>query len=367
MTRILVIDDAEPLRKDLIELLSYEGFDVMGAENGIVGVEVARHYRPDLIICDVMMPEMNGYQVLDVLRADARTDSIPFIFLTARTERTEQRYGMGLGADDYLTKPYIVTDLLSTIKARLDKQQRLADMVDQRIKSLSDNIITALPHELRTPLNTVIGFSEMLISEAGSLDALQVVEWSRHINDAGQRLYRMVENYLIYVRIEIMQNDTSQLEAMRKHRVDFPDTMVEFHALHNAEKEGRQDDLKIEVNANASVRVSDQDIGKITDELVDNALKFSDLGSSVKVTTSLTDKHYVLTVEDKGRGMTAEQVASIGAYMQFERWFYEQQGSGLGLTIVRRLVELYGGDMLIESEVDQGTKVTVRLALMIDR
>src|SRR5687768_15229318 len=98
MTKILVIEDVHYLRDDVIEVLRFEGFDVRGAENGLVGVEVAREYMHDLIICDIMMPEMDGYGVLETLRSDLKTATIPFIFLTAKTDRVDMRHGMGMGA-----------------------------------------------------------------------------------------------------------------------------------------------------------------------------------------------------------------------------------------------------------------------------
>src|SRR5690606_34418328 len=102
LKKILVVEDEQSLRKDIIEMLSYEGFEVLGAENGRVGIEEARKHLPDLIICDIMMPELDGYAVLDELRKETRTAAIPFIFLTARTDKMDRRLGMEQGADDYL-------------------------------------------------------------------------------------------------------------------------------------------------------------------------------------------------------------------------------------------------------------------------
>ncbi|GAB4518653.1 MAG: hypothetical protein OHK0046_26540 [Anaerolineae bacterium] len=363
MAKILVIEDAELLRNDVLEMLRFEGYDVVGAENGQVGVDMALQHQPDLIICDIMMPELDGYGVLDALRQDNRTLSTPFIFLTAKSDRTEIRHGMGLGVDDYLTKPFIASELLETVHARLVKQNTFADMIEAKLRTLSDNIITALPHELRTPLNTIIGFSEMLITEAHRLSPDQTIEWSSHINHAAQRLYRLVENYLLYVRAEIVTRDTSEMDALRGKYVEQPDTFVAFHALHKAEQHRRVHDLIINGDNHIRVHVSDQDLGKIVEELVDNALKFSKPDTPIVVSTTVEDDRYVLSIQDQGHGMTADQIKSIGAYMQFERWFYEQQGSGFGLTIARRLVDLYDGQLIIDSLVDHGTCIKVSLHL----
>jgi DNA-binding NarL/FixJ family response regulator len=122
MKKILIIEDQPQMRRNLATILEMEGFEVSLAENGNAGVVQAQALKPDLIICDVMMPELDGYGVLRTLRSEKATATIPFIFLTAKGEKTDQRTGMNLGADDYLTKPVARTDLLASVKVRLEKR-----------------------------------------------------------------------------------------------------------------------------------------------------------------------------------------------------------------------------------------------------
>lgn len=126
MKRILVIEDEPEMRRNLATLLRLEKFEPLTAENGRTGLELARREAPDLILCDVMMPELDGYGVLQALRADPRLALIPFIFLTARGEREDLRNGMNLGADDYLTKPVAKGELLRAIEARLQRSAQQA-------------------------------------------------------------------------------------------------------------------------------------------------------------------------------------------------------------------------------------------------
>jgi len=126
MKKILVIEDAAEMRRNLLTILKLEGHHALGAENGRLGVEVARRERPDLILCDVMMPELDGHGVLKALRDDPATMNVPFIFLTAKGEKADLRSGMNLGADDYLTKPVARADLLSAVEARFKRQEQLA-------------------------------------------------------------------------------------------------------------------------------------------------------------------------------------------------------------------------------------------------
>jgi len=127
--RILVIDDEAKLRKQFSALLSLEGFSVIEARNGREGVELAQREQPDLVLCDITMPEMNGHRVIESLRADARTAHLPFIFLTGWSERGDIRTGMNLGADDYLTKPVDPDELITAVKARLRRAEAAATVV----------------------------------------------------------------------------------------------------------------------------------------------------------------------------------------------------------------------------------------------
>ena len=126
MKKILVIEDEPEMRRNLATVLRLEKYQPVTAENGRAGVAAAKQEKPDLILCDVMMPELDGYGVLQALRADAATAMIPFIFLTAKGEKEDLRGGMNLGADDYLTKPVPKADLLKAIEARLRRSEQQA-------------------------------------------------------------------------------------------------------------------------------------------------------------------------------------------------------------------------------------------------
>jgi DNA-binding NarL/FixJ family response regulator len=122
--RILVIEDEPEMRRNLATILKLEGFLPLTAENGSVGLEMARREKPDLVLCDIMMPELDGHAVVQALRNEPALAAIPFIFLTAKGEKSDQRSGMNLGADDYLTKPVSKADLLSAVQSRLRRAEQ---------------------------------------------------------------------------------------------------------------------------------------------------------------------------------------------------------------------------------------------------
>ena len=146
--KILVIEDDQSVRGILVDLLDAENFEVVDADNGKVGVELAKSHLPDLIICDVIMPELDGFGVLTSLRSFPETATIPFIFLTARAHKTDLRQGMSLGADDYLTKPFTRAELLQTIAVRFEKKIAVDQQQAQKLDQLRSSITQSLPIEL---------------------------------------------------------------------------------------------------------------------------------------------------------------------------------------------------------------------------
>ena len=139
MTKILVIEDEAPIRDKIVTVLKYENYDVIDAPNGREGVVSAQHNRPDLIICDVLMPDMNGYSALAALRDDPITSDIPVIFLTVAASRADMRKGMELGADDYITKPYTVEELLAAVRTRLERQETIKRASSSDVESSEDS------------------------------------------------------------------------------------------------------------------------------------------------------------------------------------------------------------------------------------
>ncbi|NET54634.1 MAG: diguanylate cyclase [Symploca sp. SIO2E6] len=137
---ILVIEDQQAIRSNLLKILSHVGFQTIGAENGLEGVELANNHLPDLIVCDIMMPDMDGYDVLQELLQDPGTAKIPFIFLTAKADKSDIREGMNLGADDYLTKPFTSDELIDTVLARLAKLEAITQPYLEDIKQAKDAV-----------------------------------------------------------------------------------------------------------------------------------------------------------------------------------------------------------------------------------
>jgi two-component system, sensor histidine kinase and response regulator len=355
--KVLVIEDITELREGMLEILAEDGFEAFGAPNGLTGVDLARQLLPDVIVCDIQMPDIRGYDVLTILRERTETALIPFIFVTALSDRNDQRQGMELGASDFITKPFRSTELINAIRVQLDKHQRLVKHSESKLNKLRESLITSLPHEFRTPLNTVIGFSDILATDGDTIPNEQVKEWSTLIHGAGMRLYRLIENYLIYARIEVLTRDP---HSLKKGKTNKAPHLLKATAQTIAQDHNRSDDLQFYSDELTELKISDEYLKKIMEELIDNAFKFSQRGSNVGVTGEQIESGCLITITDYGRGFSSEQITQIGAYVQFDRWLHEQQGMGLGLTIAKRLVELHDGSILIDSGNGK-TSIMVRL------
>jgi signal transduction histidine kinase len=360
--KVLVIDDTEEIRIIITESLNLYGFVTLSAEDGASGIDMARKHVPDLIICDINMPNMDGYATLTALREEEATATIPFVFLSGASDKINMRRGMELGADDYLTKPFTHKELMAAVNARLEKQADLQRKSEKKLDELRGNITMALPHELRTPLNGILGLASIMIDDYANMPPEEVLESARYIHESASRLHRLIENFLLHSQIELMASEKKKIETSSNSTpVDIAQTIPEI-ANKVASRFKRDSDLLLEVAAGTLLIPADH-FKKIAEELIDNAFKFSDAGKPVRISSSMSGSTFLLTVQDHGRGMTREQLSTIGPHMQFERKTFEQQGSGLGLTIARRLTELLGGQILIESTSGAGTTVRISFAM----
>jgi len=364
MTRILVIDDEIPLLEEVLEWLRFEHYEVIGAENGREGVNRALDSHPDLILSDVMMPELDGYHVLIELRTHPETVLTPFVFLTAKVDRRDMRNGMELGADDYITKPFTREDLLGAVQSQLRKRENQRELAEQDMAELRFALTRTLPHELRTPLMGVLGYSELLKMDSTILKPDQIEDYADHIMSDGQRLFRLIENYLLYSQLEMSIRDSDTHEKIRILKTDSPDIIIAQTATTLADTYNRTPDLTIDL-AQGDVCISGDELSKLVTEVVDNAFKFSKPGSAVQVRTFCDGHWYRIDIADSGRGMSSKEITRIGAFNQFKRQLYEQQGSGMGLIIAKRMAELFGGDLTIDSVQDSHTVVHVQLPMVM--
>jgi signal transduction histidine kinase len=349
MKKILIIEDQLSISEEVNDWFTFEGFETLTASNGRAGVELAKGQLPDLIVCDIMMPGMDGKEVLAVLRKNPSTRMIPFIFITALAGRDDIRTGMDLGADDYIIKPFTRNEMLNAAKTRLEKTSDFKMSTDTALDELRNSIILHLPHELLTPLNGILGASYLLKDPDIQFTTAKRVELGENLQLSATQLFRLFRNYLIYAQLQL-----NEIKNNGYTKLNNPGQLCETITTETAKGYDRSNDLELSI-AEGNIPIEETEFKKIVEELTDNAFKFSQPGQKVIVNCGTENNTFRLIVKDYGRGMLAADIHKIGASMQFDRKIQEQRGSGLGLIIAKKLIELYGGKLFIESMPGKGS------------
>ena len=394
MTKILVIEDEESIRENILELLEAENFQGIGATNGKIGIKMAIDQIPDLILCDMMMPEVDGYGVLKALRSEPLTSTIPFIFLTAKAEKSDIRKGMELGADDYITKPCTPQELLKAITIRLEKHKTISKQSQKTLDELRTNISMSIPHELRTPLHAIIGYSQLLLEDARDSGCKDFVTDLDKIENAGTHLLSLVNDILDFSKIEaggmkleieefdiqsLIENVASATKPLVGKNGNVLDiecdrtvgTMhadfgklrqVLIHLLNNAAKFTKNGRVKVSVR-----RIAGSDQLNLGRSAVDNSIAAGCTEKSNSIAcpvANVQESDWIcLSVKDTGIGMSEEQQHKLfEAFVQADCSATRQYGgTGLGLTISRHYCEMMGGKIFVESEEGKGSIFTVRI------
>ena len=363
--KILLIEDEPKILKDLKKTLELCNYEPICCSNGFDGLENATTMQPDLIISDIMLPEIDGFEILSSLQKNPATSTIPFLFLSAKTERKYIREGMKLGADDFITKPYDIDELIQAIEIRLKKKENNEDQYSKKMKMLQSSINRALPHELRTPLSLILGYSDYILKKIEFIPQGELVEMVENIYDAAKRLNRIFENYLFFANLETISSNPAEFNKLRGKKIISAESIICDVVSFQAEKVQRDKDLRLSL-VDSELYIPEDIFIKMIEEIIDNCLKFSSDDTYIEIKSYIENNHYFITFTDYGRGMAEEQIKNIGAYIQFERKIYEQQGTGLGMAIVKKIIKMFRGTFAIESEPNKYTTVIISIPLTKD-
>jgi signal transduction histidine kinase len=343
----------------------FEGYDVLTAIDGQLGIDTAIKELPDLIICDVSMPGLSGYDVVTAIRANPTTTTIPFIFLTAFTEKSKMREGMDKGADDYITKPFTKKELVAAINSQWKKIGNVETKVAAKVETVGKKLNYALPHEFRTVLSQLLGNANAIKNNINDLEKDDIVTIADEMIQIVYRLNRITDNFLLFTKLENYANSPADINILRQAKTDEPCVMMNDIAETVSAKFSRLGDVELlDPVFEIAIAIGSDLFTKLVDELIDNACKFSAAGTKIEIISKIVNNMLQISISDKGIGMTQEQLKSIGAFEQFQREEYEQQGVGIGLSIARKIIELHGGTNDIKSIKDGGTTITFTLPLI---
>ncbi len=349
MNSILVIEDNKSVREEICDILKIENFNVLECTNGAEAIEIIEDEIPNLIISDIMMPIIDGYDLLKLIRQNPVTEMIPVILLSAKINKQDIRNGMNLGADDYLTKPVNADELINVINNKIKRQAK----IENKFEDLRTSLLDTLPHEFRTPLNSIIGFADILRTRADKITPEKIKKYADIIFESGNILHRLNENYLLFSRLKLIQANINDLEKLRKINDYNTNTVDSIKFVIGKFIKDHKIEERFELNLDKTIlQVDEFYFEKIIYELIDNALKFSQKNTKVIIYSRKKDGKYILSIQSCGRSMTNQQVANIGAFVQFEREEYAQNGLGLGLAIVKLIVNIYNGKFEIKNNVE---------------
>ncbi len=373
MFKILVIEDEEMLRRDVTEWLTFEGYEVFTAVDGVDGVNAAAIHLPDLIICDIMMPRLDGYGVLLDIRTNSLTQMTPFIFTTARAGHDDIRNGMNQGADDYLTKPFARLELLQAVQNQIKKKAayerekqrqievwRVAFEQEHEQRLLKAKMVGMFSHDFRNPLTTIMSSIGIVRDYADRLDEQRRLIHLNRAEASVRQLVQMLDEMLFLSQIDSnslsIQMETVSVEDLLQLLVN------EFQTLHNTTHK-----LLFESKFPNPILSDTRLLRQIVTNLISNAIKYSPDGGEVSISLDTYEGGYRLTVQDHGIGIPEVDQSRMFDAFQRGSNVKEMQGTGLGLVIVKQAVDLLGGSVRLESQVGVGTTIIVQIPLIDEK
>jgi signal transduction histidine kinase len=240
----------------------------------------------------------------------------------------------------------------------------MQEAINNKIKQLTENLAYAMPHELRTPMTAIMGCSDLIKRNLDPLNIEEVMLCSEMIDTSVRRLYRLIEQFNHYAQLTLMESSPAERIKMYAQLTMYAGDAIKELFQDETAFQGRVQDILVEDNIGESViPIKPYYLDLVVRELINNALKFSSSGSEVRIVLNKMPEWYSISVQDKGRGISRHQVRNIEAFTQFDRQQYEQQGVGLGLALVKKIIHLYGGKFVVQSEQNIGTTVQVLLPL----
>ncbi len=358
--KILIIDDDEPTLEVIAEHVRLSNYDVFLARNGMEGLQAMRANRPDLIVCDIMMPEMDGYEFYEIVRQNPAWAAIPIIFLSAKAEQNDIQKGYILGVDHYLTKPFDPEDLLIQMRSRLKRAADIQTAVESDLDRAKKNLLNVFGHELRTPLNQIYTYLEIFQKGKSKLDDVKADEISLVMQRTVNRMVKLVEDIMLITYID---SGATEVEIQRLYQPI--DLALEIDVLIDEFSEpasGRNIKLSKHVPAELHINGHAHFIREIFRRLLDNAIKFSNPDGTIWIEAKHLREGVLVSVRDDGMGISKDQKTHIfNRFSQVDRVKIERQGVGLGLAIASRLTRLHGGEIEVESTLGLGSTFKVWL------
>jgi CheY-like chemotaxis protein len=365
---ILIVDDIPKNLQLLSSILNKESYQISFASNGFQALSVLETTKPDLILLDVMMPEMDGYEVCQKIKANSELSHIPIIFLTGKAEHDDIIRGLQVGAVDYITKPFNSAELLSRVKTHVDLKlskdkivtynKELESVRDElaALNASKDKFFSIVAHDLRSPFSGFLGLTQLLVEEHENLKPNEIQQISGSMFKAAKKLYQFLENLLEWSRTQMGKTELI-FESLNLYEL-----IDRIYYLVSEIAADKKLVLTNDIPKDISLYADSQTMNAIVRNLVSNAIKFSNNGGEIKAGISvLNESKLEFYIMDSGVGIPKENMPLLFRLdkKMTTNGTANEQGSGLGLLLVSEFVKMNKGAMRIVSEPEKGTTIFI--------
>lgn len=362
--KILIVDDTPANLDVLRNMLTEHGFNISIAPSGEVALKSAPKIQPDLILLDVMMPGINGFETCQKLKADKLTQDIPVIFITAKTEANDIVEGFAVGGADYIAKPFYQEEVMARVITQLklskttrDLKQAIVSMHEAKDDSVAKSeFLSRMSHELRTPLNAILGFTQLL--DMGKNPPLTDTQKQNidQISDSGKHLLSLIEEVL-----DVSNLDSDEFNILSE-RIALRPLIKDVVASVASQAEKRGVTITNNITSNIFVKGEGQRVNQVLVNLLSNAIKYNKDSGEVTIDLKENEGLAAISITDTGDGIPIDHIEHIfSPLFRLENHKTQVDGVGTGLTVAKKLTELMHGRITVESKLDEGSCFTVEL------
>ncbi|MDM8549025.1 hybrid sensor histidine kinase/response regulator [Desulfobacterales bacterium HSG2] len=348
--KVLIVDDVPKNIQLAGSILQKEGYHISFANNGNTALNLTQTNDFDLILLDIMMPEMDGFEVCDRLKQKPETKEIPIIFLTAKTGTESTIKGFDIGAVDYVTKPFNEKELLARVRTHLELRDAQKNL--REANATKDKFFSIIAHDLKNPFNALLGLSKLLLQNFDIFDDDKKKHFIEGIFQSSEQGYKLLENLLDWSRIQTGKIDWKPAE------IDLYTYAFENVSLLKIGAENKKISLHSDISKDTIIYADANMVTMIVRNLVSNAIKFTNEGGEVKITSETKGDDEEITISDTGVGIKPENIKKLFRIDAHHSTLgtANEQGTGLGLILCREFIEKNGGKIWIESEVGKGSE-----------
>lgn len=373
---ILIVDDNSKNVQVLAMILSEQNYRIIVANNGIQALKSLEKIIPDLILLDINMPEMDGFETCKRIKESEKLASIPIIFLTAEVEINRIIQGFALGASDYITKPFNSKELLARVKTHIELKEskdiiieqnsKLNDLLRQlneknilltELNSTKDKFFSIIAHDLKNPFNSIIGFCELLIGSVKELEYAKIIQYLEIIKSSSKKAYDLLDNLLLWAR-----SQTGNIE-LQPISFDLKNLALDTISLVKTQASNKNIQITLDIK-NEHIVFGDMNmINTVLRNILSNAIKFTNMNGKVFVYINEKNNDHELCIKDTGVGISSENIKKLfkitGNY--HTAGTNNESGTGLGLILCKEFIEKNGGTILVESEKGVGSEFKIVL------